>query len=136
MAKVNRDITSVSSSSLTSDDFTENLKIELTGFDNKPTLTFPWEVWVTPNNQNPCPSGDSGSCRDQSKFSSSVSDQAITKDGLSYRLVIEGFVPTSTATCPATMASSVKNDFWANEGSITGACICATVVWVRQTQPP
>lgn len=132
LAKVNHYNNSIASGSTTSNFFTGNLKIAMSGFDGTPVLTFPWQMWETPNSSSPCPGGDSGSCDDEIKFTSQVSDQTLTKDGLKYRLVIEGFVPSSAATCPTTMGTNVKNDFWTDEGAVTGACIYASVVQIRE----
>lgn len=115
--------------------FSGNLKIKLGGFDGTPELVFPWTLWETSNSSDGCPTGrwkGDGNCQDQIKFTSQVSDQTVTRNGLNYRLVIGGFIPTTGSNCPATPTGNAVNDFWTNEKATTSACIYASIVQVRE----
>lgn len=114
--------------------FAGNLKIKVSGFDGTPVLSFPWVQWETANSQDDCPDGKwkgDGNCQDQLKFTSQISDQVLKKDGLSYKMVLEGFIPSTSTTCPAAPKGNPVNDFWTNEESNTNACIYASLVQVR-----
>lgn len=116
--------------------FTGKLEFQLSGFDAQNVLTFPWQMWETPNaDQQGCPVGrwkGNGNCQDEIKFTSQFSDTILTKDGLKYRLVIGGFIPTSTATCPASPGNTAPvNDFWTNENAATSACVYASLIQIR-----
>lgn len=120
---------------VSTDFFTGNIKFKLTGFDSQPTLNFPFQMWETPNSSTNCPTGHwlgNDNCQDEIKFSSQISDQTLTKDGLTYRLVVNGFIPSTSSTCPLTISQNAPvNDFWTNEGAVTNACVYASVIQVR-----
>lgn len=114
--------------------FAGNLKIKVSGFDGDPTLTFPWVQWETSNSEDGCPSGKwkgDDNCQDEIKFTSQISDQILKKDGLSYKMVLVGFMPSATSTCPAAPQGDPINDFWTNEKANTNACIYASLVQIR-----
>jgi uncharacterized repeat protein (TIGR01451 family) len=117
------------------DFYTGNLKVKLSGFDNSPVLTFPWALWETANQSAGCPSGrwkGNGNCQDEIKFTSQISDTTLTKDGLQYKLVVNGFVPSAGTTCALTLGQVAPvNDFWTDEGANTNACIYASVTQIR-----
>ena len=106
--------------------FTGKLNASLTGFTAPNTLSFPWSLDETPN------TGGGGCCNDLISFTNQISNITLTQGGLTFNLVLLGFVPVANATaCPATPAGGVKNEFSTVEGQQTHACLYATVVQVR-----
>ncbi|MEP6560884.1 MAG: DUF5979 domain-containing protein, partial [Nakamurella sp.] len=106
--------------------FSGTLNTVLGGFTAPNTLSFPWQLDETPN------TGGNNCCNDEISFTSQISAVALTQRGLSFRLVIQGFVPVGTSTaCPATPGGDVKNDFSTVEGTQTHACLYASLVQLR-----
>ena len=112
-----------------------NLNVRLSNFDGSPTLSFPWTMWETPNADNPCayPNGpNQNGCADQMTFTGSAATQTLTKDGISYKLVINGFSSAINNACPATPGNTTPSeDFLTAERAVTTACIYATLSQVR-----
>src|SRR4029077_19016615 len=76
--------------------------------------------------------GGEGSGNDLISFTNQISNITLTQGGLTFNLVLLGFVPVANATaCPATPAGGVKNEFSTVEGQQTHACLYARVVQVR-----
>ena len=71
--------------------FTGDLNVVLNGFSGPPTLNFPWLLDETPNSGTTC-------CNDLLDFTSQISDITLTQGGLTFRLIISGFVPVANAT--------------------------------------
>ncbi|MFZ1286350.1 MAG: DUF5979 domain-containing protein, partial [Candidatus Phosphoribacter sp.] len=100
-----------------------NLKTQLSGFTAPNTLTFPWSLEETPN--------DVGNGNDIIDFDSQIST-TLTQGGLSFRLVVLGFVPVANATtCPATPTGTPGNVLSTVEGTQTHACLYAAVEQAR-----
>lgn len=117
--------------------FTGQLDLTLGGFDagaNK--VSFNWFLFETPNTANPCafPSGpNQNGCADEIKFTNQISNQTVTKNGVTYKLVINGFSTVANGTtCPAAPGTSQPdNDFLTAESAITSSCIYSSLVQVR-----
>ena len=82
--------------------FSGAFTIRMGGFDTTPDLTYQWTMWETPNNANPCAFTGIGvpnanGCADQIIFTGQVPDQTLTKNGITYKLVMKGFSPTTGA---------------------------------------
>ncbi len=106
--------------------FTGKLIASLTGFTAPNTLSFSWSLDETPN------TGGGGCCNDLISFTNQISNITLTQGGLTFNLVMLGFVPVASGlACPATPAGGVKNEFSTVEGQQTHACLYATVVQVR-----
>ena len=92
-------------------------------------------MWETPNNANPCAFTGAGvpnqnGCADQIIFTGQVPDQTLTTGGITYKLVMKGFSPT-TGTCPATQPSNTQTQFLTAEKASSVACLYASLVQVR-----
>ena len=116
--------------------YTGVMTLRLLGFDSAPDLVYNWTMWETPNADSPCafPAGpNQNGCADQVTFTSGIPSQSLTKAGVTYKLVIDGFGPASAGVCPATPAASTtpSNDFLTAERATTTACIYASLVQVR-----
>ena len=108
--------------------FTGKLNTVLGGFTSPNTVTFDWQLDETPNQ------GSGNCCDDQIVFTNQISTVTLTQGGLSYRLVILGFVPTATGTaCPASppTGSTPQNQFNTVEGTQTHACLYASLAQIR-----
>ena len=70
--------------------FVGTMNVVLNGFTAPNTLAFDWELDETPNGQRGC-------CNDLLEFTNQISDTTLTQGGLSFRLVLSGFVPVATA---------------------------------------
>ncbi|MET0864942.1 MAG: DUF5979 domain-containing protein, partial [Nakamurella sp.] len=106
--------------------FSGSLNTVLGGFTAPNTLSFPWQLDETPN------SGGNNCCNDEISFTNQISAVTLNQGGLSFRLVIQGFVPVATGTtCPAAPSGEVKNDFSTVEGAQTHACLYASLVQLR-----
>ncbi len=115
--------------------FSGAFTIRMGGFDTTPDLTYGWSMWETPNNANPCaftgpgvPNADG--CADQIVFTGQVPDQTLTKNGITYKLVMKGFSP-SNGTCPATQPANTQTQFLTGEKANSVACVYASLVQVR-----
>ena len=76
--------------------------------------------------------GGGNCCNDITTFDNQISDVTLTQGGLTYKLVILGFVPNSTATsCPAAASGTPVNEFSTVEGAQTHACLYAELQQVR-----
>ncbi|QGH70770.1 SpaA isopeptide-forming pilin-related protein [Pseudactinotalea sp. HY158] len=122
------------------------LQLRLNGFGGQ-VLKFPWRLWETTNDGtstggsatcadgNPRYGTDSGlndrGCADLITFTSQISNTVLTKDGVDYRLVIDGFYPAAGDVCPAEMPSTTQNSFWTREDDETTACIYGSLTQVR-----
>ena len=105
--------------------FTGTLNTVLTGFTAPNTLAFNWRLDETPNSP--------GAVNDEITFTNQVSNVTLTQGGLTFKLVLLGFVPTTVGTgpCPATPTGPPVNQFSTVEGAQTHACLYASVVQVR-----
>ena len=115
--------------------FSGTFTIRLGGFDTTPDLKYQWTLWETPNNANPCAFTGAGvpnqnGCADQIIFTGQVPDQTLTAGGITYKLVMKGFSPT-TGTCPATQPSNTQTQFLTAEQASSVACLYASLVQVR-----
>ena len=115
--------------------FSGAFTIRMGGFDTTPDLTYSWTMWETPNNASPCafrgpgvPNADG--CADQIVFTGQVPDQTLTRNGITYKLVMEGFSPT-TGSCPATQPNDTQTQFLTGERATSVACVYAALVQVR-----
>lgn len=93
------------------------------------TLDYRWEMHETPNwcNGNNCSD-------DIVRFLNQVTSQTFEHQGLTYTLVVRGFVaPQSANTCAATLPSigNVINNFRTRENATTYGCLYASVEQVR-----
>ncbi|TDT30873.1 DUF5979 domain-containing protein [Naumannella halotolerans] len=115
--------------------YTGDMRIQLSGFDTSPTLSFPWTMDETPNVGNcsqPPPTNNPNACPDVTAFTNVVSNQTITRDGISYRLVINGFGAAANGTCPATTGNvTPSGNFVTAEGTTTTGCIYAQLSQIR-----
>ena len=103
--------------------FTGTMNVRLSGFSTT-TIAFPWTLDETPNT-GPNPN-------DEIAFSNQISDVTLTQGGLTFRLVVDGFIQTATGTtCPATPAGTPQNHFSTVEGTQTHACLYGTIVQAR-----
>ena len=106
--------------------FTGNLRAVLGGFTAPNTLTFPWTLDETPN------TGSGNCCDDLLTFNNQISTQTLTQGGLTFRLVVKGFVPVATATtCPPSPIGTPVNEFKTVEGTQTHACLYASLQQTR-----
>ena len=81
--------------------FSGAFTIRMGGFDTTPDLTYSWTMWETPNNASPCafteapafptPTG----APTRSSSTGRCPDQTLTRNGITYKLVMEGFSPTT-----------------------------------------
>jgi uncharacterized repeat protein (TIGR01451 family) len=112
-----------------------SMDIRLSNLPGQPVLSFPWELWETPNNASPCGAGGSQPCQDQLSFDSDVSAVTVTINGDQYRLVTDGFVNQS-GTCPATMTPgmTVQDTFLTAENATTHGCLYAHFTKVRELE--
>ncbi|OYO24319.1 hypothetical protein CGZ93_04255 [Enemella dayhoffiae] len=115
--------------------YTGNLTIRIGGFDQQVDLVYPWTMWETPNTENPCafPQGpNQNGCADQVTFTAAASTQTLTKNGVTYKLVINGFGPSTNGTCPAAPGATTPSaDFLTAERATTLGCIYGTLSQVR-----
>ncbi len=117
--------------------FTGKFSIQLGGFDGpSPELTYGWNMWETPNGASPCAKTGSGvdnsnGCADQIVFTGQIPDQTLVKNGITYKLVVQGFAPVDGTTCPTTMPTTTDPNFWTKESATTRACIYASLSQVR-----
>ena len=104
--------------------FTGNLNIRLTSFAST-TIAFPWTLDETPNT--------GPNTNDELAFNNQISDVTLVQGGLTFRMVVNGFIPVATATtCPASPGSATpQNVFSTVEGTQTHACLYATLVQAR-----
>ena len=101
------------------------MNVALNGFTGANTLQYDWELDETPNSGSNC-------CNDLLEFTNQISDVTLTQGGLSFRLVISGFIPVASGTtCPAQDAGTPKNEFSTVEGQETHACLYAKIVQLR-----
>ena len=106
--------------------FTGTMNVVLSGFAAPNTLAFPWQLDETPN------TGGGGCCNDLITFTNQISNVTLTQGGLTFRLVIKGFVPVDdAASCPAQATGQPVNEFSTVEGDQTHACLYASVVQLR-----
>lgn len=115
--------------------FAGDLNIRLAGFDTTPTLNFKYTLWET-SNTLPCAIPGAPNltpCDDQVTFDASISDQELTKGGVRYRLVINGFgSPNAQGSCPATPGTTTPDsDFFTQERTTTTGCVYATLSQIR-----
>jgi LPXTG-motif cell wall-anchored protein/uncharacterized repeat protein (TIGR01451 family) len=115
--------------------FSGAFTIRMAGFDTTPDLTYNWSMWETPNNANPCPFTGPGvpnqnGCADQIAFTGQVPGQTLTTGGITYKLVMKGFSPTS-GTCPAVQPANTQTQFLTAEKATSAACLYAALVQVR-----
>jgi len=120
--------------------FAGKLDLKVPGFTGAPVIGFDWTLWETSNDSSTCTgvyrggtNGDgSYNCKDEIKFSSAISSNTLTQDGIDYKVVINGFDPvTNGGTCPTSPSANQTNSFLTNEGAQTHACIFATLTQVR-----
>ncbi|MGB8858315.1 MAG: DUF5979 domain-containing protein [Ilumatobacteraceae bacterium] len=110
--------------------FTGKLNIKFGTTD----LQFPWALWETPNNAVPpecTTSVVNGKCSDEVVFTTQIAPATWTMDGMTYKLVMLGFVPNATTSCPATPAGAVNNQFITAESANTNGCLYAQLTQVR-----
>jgi len=102
--------------------FTGDLRAILTGFASPNTLTFNWTLDETPN------TGTGNCCNDTISFNNQVSNVTLSQGGLTFKLVMLGFIATGTSTtCPATPTGTPQNNFSTVEGTQTHACLYAAI---------
>ncbi|HRB03801.1 MAG TPA: DUF5979 domain-containing protein, partial [Ilumatobacteraceae bacterium] len=112
--------------------YTGNLNVDFGGT----ALQFPWTLWETDNGLtgSDCPTGttDNG-CNDEVVFTTQIAPPLWTINGMSYKMVLLGFVSNTTSTCPATAASgaTITNQFITAEGTNTHGCLYAQLTQVR-----
>ncbi len=103
--------------------FTGNLNIQLTTL-GATTIAFPWTLNETPNT--------GGDVNDELAFNNQISNVTITQGGLTFKMVVNGFIPTANATaCPTSPVGTPQNVFSTVERAQTHACLYATLVQVR-----
>ena len=107
--------------------FTGRINAVLGGFASPNAVSFDWQLDETPN------TGGDNCCNDLITFTNQISTVTLTQGGLSFRLVVLGFIPvaSSTTTCPATPTGTPQNEFSTVEGTQTHACLYASLVQVR-----
>jgi uncharacterized repeat protein (TIGR01451 family) len=106
--------------------YTGDLNARLTGFTPTATLTFNWRMDETPNQ------GAGNCCDDTLQFTNQIADVTLTQGGLTFKLVMLGFVGAgASTTCPAAPSGSVQNLFTTVEGAQTNACLYAKIVQLR-----
>ncbi|MGB8383094.1 MAG: choice-of-anchor K domain-containing protein, partial [Dermatophilaceae bacterium] len=104
--------------------FTGTINTVLGGFTAPNTLSFPWSLDETPNT--------GGGVNDVITFTNQISTVTLTQGGLSFRLVVLGFIPVANATtCPTTPAGTPVNEFSTVEGQQTHACLYASLQQTR-----
>ena len=92
------------------------------------TFNFTVELDETPNTY-PCTYGaTNGPCNDRVILPTSIPDQIINIGGVDYTLQITGFIPGSTAACPATPAGTPTNVYTTAESSNNYACMYGQIV--------
>lgn len=114
--------------------FTGDLSIILGGFDNTPTINYSWSMWETPNEASPCafPTGpNQNGCADQIIFDSQVPTQTLTRGGVSYRLIMNGFSPATGASCPTVQPANTGTQYLTAEQATNAACLYASLVQIR-----
>src|SRR5690606_111990 len=104
-----------------------DMDIKFLGMD----LSYTWQMNETPN------SCSGNNCADDfTNFLNQISPQTFVSNGLTYTLVIQGFVAPQGAnnSCNATVTSlgGVINQFRTVEGTTTYGCLYASVEQVRQ----
>ena len=117
------------------------LELRLSGFNNT-TISFPWELWETNNDSdeytsNNCPNGIERACDDRIRFTTTASDIKLEKDGLDFRLIIEGFaeIANGQTTCPANPTNLTNNaEFWTKEYTTTQACVYGYFQQIRKVK--
>lgn len=117
------------------------LELRLSGFNNT-TISFPWELWETNNDSdeytsNNCPNGIERACDDRIRFTTTASDIELEKDGLDFRLIIEGFaeIANGQTTCPANPTNLTNNaEFWTKEYTTTQACVYGYFQQIREVE--
>lgn len=115
--------------------YTGNLALRMSGFDaGANRVDLGWTMWETPNSGTCAfPSGpNQNGCADQITFSSQISDGVLTKGGVQYKVVVDGFTPVAGGTaCPATPAGAATSEFLTAESATTASCLYASLVQVR-----
>jgi hypothetical protein len=105
--------------------FTGTINTVLSGFTAPNTLAFNWNLDETPNS--------GGGVNDVLTFTNQISAVTVTQGGLSFRLVVLGFVPVASGTtCPATPAGTPVNEFSTVEGQQTHACLYSALQQLRR----
>lgn len=104
--------------------YSGKLNTRLSGFGNA-TITFNWNLDETPNTGGNC-------CDDTIEFTNQVADLTLTQGGLTFKLVMLGFVKSTTQTCPAQPDGTIQNLFKTVERAQTNACLYAQLSQVRQ----
>ena len=112
--------------------FTGNLDVDFGGT----ALQFPWALWETPNNATGanCPTGTTADgCNDEVVFSSQIAPVTISNGGMTYKMVLLGFVQNPNTTCPASAAvgATINNQFITAERTTTHGCLYAQITQVR-----
>jgi len=93
------------------------------------TFNFTVELDETPNTAGTCQYGQTnGPCDDRVILPTSVPDQTITIGGVPHTLQITGFIPGSTAACPAAPVGSPTNVYITAEGQNNYACMYGRIV--------
>ncbi|GAA1980150.1 DUF5979 domain-containing protein [Microbacterium pumilum] len=106
--------------------FTGDLRATLTGFASPNTLTFNWTLDETPN------TGAGNCCNDILTFTNQISNVTLSQGGLTFKLVMLGFIGTGTSTtCPVTPVGTPQNVFSTVEGTQTHACMYAAIAQER-----
>lgn len=123
-------------SSTADDRYTGKLAIRLGGFSPATDLVYDWKMWETPNANSAAECEKTGApnlvaCDDQIVFSGQVPTQTLTKDGRTFKLVVNGFSPITDGTCPTAMPATTQNTFWTTERASSQACIYASLAEVR-----
>jgi uncharacterized repeat protein (TIGR01451 family)/fimbrial isopeptide formation D2 family protein/LPXTG-motif cell wall-anchored protein len=126
------------------DVFSGSLQLILAGFDAPNTVSFNWRLWETnnfaptiPPTAGTCPNPawwfGNTNCQDQITFTTQLSSSVLVKDGVQYRLIIEGFNPiANNQLCPTTPQGPSPNQFLTNEDATTASCLYATLVQIRR----
>ncbi|WP_158716284.1 DUF5979 domain-containing protein [Blastococcus sp. Marseille-P5729] len=122
-----------------------NVNIRFPGFTGNNTVSFTYQLAETPNTAtvceqspaelNPWSNNQAGTpnangCADWISFISQVSSTTLLKDGITYKLQLEGF--DQSAQCSATLdPSGTGQTFWTMEKATTSACLYASFKQVR-----
>lgn len=115
--------------------FTGTLAFRLNGLTGNNTFSWNWSMWETPNSQSTCPTSSwwqgNSNCQDQIKFTSAVSQEAVVVDGVTYRVVVDGFRVPGGSTCPSTPTGATTSDFLTDERTVTTGCVYVALTQVR-----
>lgn len=128
-----------------------DLNVRFSGFAAPNTVTFNWQLAETTNNPgagvacerspkelNPQTNGtgiNSNGCADWISFTSQVPTTTLTKDGITYKLVVNGF-DQSPLGCPDSLdpGTGAAQTFWTTEQATTSACLYASFQQVRSLE--